>query len=43
MIKGDYYQWERAGESIGFVVIDKEPHLVPGFYTLSFLDRNSNF
>lgn len=43
MIKGEHYQWERAGESIGFVVIDKEPHLVPGFYTLSFLDRNGNF
>ncbi len=43
MIEGEYYQWERAGDSIGFVIIDKEPHGVPGFYTLSFLDRNGNF
>ncbi|MDC0257643.1 hypothetical protein OAK35_02760 [Crocinitomicaceae bacterium] len=43
MIKGAYYQWERTGESIGFVVVDKAPHLVPGYYTLSYRSRTSNF
>ncbi|MCR9174213.1 MAG: hypothetical protein NXI10_17080 [bacterium] len=43
MIEGQHHKWERAGEGVGFVVIDKAPHRVPGFYTISFLDRNSNF
>lgn len=43
MISGEYYKWEKPGEGTGFVIVDKEPHLVPGFFTISFLDRNSNF
>lgn len=41
MNEGEFYQFENPGESIGIVLIDKKPHLVPGYFIVSYLDRNS--
>lgn len=40
MVAGTYHQWKN-GDSMGLVIIEKEPHDVPGFFTLSYRDANS--
>lgn len=41
MTEGEFYRFDNPGENIGIVIIDKNPHLVPGYFIVSYLDRNS--
>lgn len=41
MIKDSYFEWKIEEKSMGFIIIDKEPHLVPGFCTISYLNINN--
>jgi hypothetical protein len=40
MIEGKFFEWEKSGESIGIVIIEEEPHEVPGFFILSYRDNS---
>ncbi len=43
MTLGSYYRWERLGSTnkIGLLIVDGEPHEVPGFFTISYLNLNN--
>lgn len=44
--KGNFFQWKTSGSSnkVGILIVDKDPHDVPGFYTISYLNlNNGNF
>lgn len=46
LTEGNYLQWETSGSSdkIGILIVEKAPHDVPGFYTISYLNiNNGNF
>jgi len=40
MTENAFFEWEYFGEphTIGILIIEKEPHDVPGFYTISYLN-----
>ncbi|GAB5416037.1 MAG: hypothetical protein Crog4KO_13790 [Crocinitomicaceae bacterium] len=41
MTEDAYFEWVRDGDTAGIVIIDKEPHDVPGFFTISFINMNN--
>mmetsp|Transcript_11240 Transcript_11240/g.15155 ORF Transcript_11240/g.15155 Transcript_11240/m.15155 type:complete len:206 (+) Transcript_11240:28-645(+) len=41
MTENAYFEWVRDGDSAGIVIIEKEPHEVPGFFTISFINLNN--
>ncbi len=41
MTEDAYFEWVRDGDSAGIVIIDKEPHGVPGFFTISFINTDN--
>jgi hypothetical protein len=41
MTKDSYHEWKTEEESMGFVIIDKESHQVPGFCAISYLNLNN--
>lgn len=41
MTEDAYYEWSTKGKYVGLVIIDKGPHEVPGFYTISFINRGN--
>lgn len=43
MVEDTYIEWSRSGDSMGILIIDKAPHAVPGYYTISFLNMDGNF
>jgi hypothetical protein len=41
MTEGAFYEWEKSGKSKGIIIVEKLPHFVPGFTTISFLNLNN--
>lgn len=43
MLEGSYFRWETFGSSnkVGILIVDDVPHDVPGFYTISYINLNS--
>lgn len=41
MLQNAYFEWEQPNRSVGIIVIDEEPHPVPGFCTVSFLTNDN--
>ena len=41
MLQNAYFEWEQSNRSVGIVIIDEEPHPVPGFCTVSFLTNDN--
>lgn len=43
MTEGAQHSWETFGrtDKIGILIVDKPPHDVPGFYTISYLNLNN--